>query len=522
MAIEIISGEQARESLQSNPSARWPSRQVGDRLYPLATPIAAPRFTIQPEDRVFCIGSCFAREIGEALTRLDFNVLSLFDDLPKSVYRKRRDVTMFNKYNVASIYNELYWAFHPETYCHDQVLIETSSGQLQDYQLTGAGYTDESVAVKRFREVFNQAFQQIKQADLVVLTLGLSEVWFDKQTGLYLNMAVSKALLKRYPDRFQLHVFDYEQTLSFLDDIYRLLDANLKPNFRVLITVSPIPLNATFRQQDVLLANAYSKAVLRSAVERFVSDKSNVNYFPSYEFVTLSNPTLVWREDDYRHVDRSFIDYIMSNVMMQFMTSTPELVEANALAKARSLYQCNFLAEATAVLAPLIQAKDIKPSRELRILWAAIRLRVHGKYKTLLLDGLIHLRKRAENTPLQLFFELINRFRKLSASTYVGYAEHWDGEYLTGWACCLRKIESIKVKVIVNKRVIMTVKADLPRDDVAAIRGSDHLRCGFRIPLSKEKVANHAVKIVFADNGLELGNSPLRLSDATVSQFGSG
>lgn len=521
MAIEIISGEQARDSLQHNQTARWPSRQVGDRLYPLTTPIAIPRFTIQPEDRVFCIGSCFAREIGEALARLDFNVLSLFDDLPKSAYRKRRDVTMFNKYNVASIYNELYWAFHPEFYCHEQVLIETSSGYLQDYQLTGAGYADEPAAMKHFREVFNHAFQQIKQADLVVLTLGLSEVWFDKQTGLYLNMAVSKTLLKRYPDRFQLHVFDYEQTLSFLDDIYRLLEANLKPNFRVLITVSPIPLNATFRQQDVLLANAYSKAVLRSAVERFVSDKSNVNYFPSYEFVTLSNPTLVWREDDYRHVDRSFIDYIMSNVMAQFMASTPALIEANALAKARTLYQGNFLAEATAVLAPFIQAKDIKPSRELRILWAAIRLRVHGKYKILLLDGLIHLRKRAENTPLQLFFELINRFRKLSTGN-VGYAEHWDGEYLTGWACCLRKNKSIKVKVIINKRVVISVKADLPRYDVAAVYGNDHLRCGFRIPLSKEQVAHHAVKIVFADNGLELGNSPLTPLEATVSQLASG
>lgn len=512
MAIEIISGKQARQTLEQNKTAYWPSRQMASRLYPLATPQANASFKIGHEETIFCIGSCFAREIGEALRRLDFKVLSTFQNLPQSVHRKKSDVSMFNKYNVSSIYNELYWAFNPQEYSHDKILIESSDNRLQDYQLTGSVYADEPQFAKQFREAFNLAFQAVKQADIIIITLGLSEVWFDCQTQLYLNAAPSKNLLKYYPERFELHVFDYEKTSQVLEDIYTLLKTHLNPSFRLLITVSPIPLHATFREQDVLVANAYSKAVLRAAVEKFVSNKDNVNYFPSYEFVTLSNPTLLWRSDDFRHVDRAVIDYIMGNVMAQFTIASPTLAQANALAKATALYQGDFLKEAKAVLEPFIKAKAKTPP-ELVLLWNAVRLGIHGKYKGLLLESVHYLRDKTAIKPVQLLGDFIRGYRKMAANNFISYVEQWDGEFLTGWASCLKKQSPISIKIIADNKVLMTVLADIPRADVAAIYGEQHLYCGFHIKLNSSELTTDTLHIEFVDIKRELRNSPIILTE---------
>ena len=81
---------------------------------------------------------------------------------------------------------------------------------------------------------------------------------------------------------------DYE-ILEELEAIHALLSAHCLPDFKMLATVSPVPLQATFRPEDVMTANAYSKAVQRAALEAFVLRHNNVDYFPSFETVTLTD-----------------------------------------------------------------------------------------------------------------------------------------------------------------------------------------------------------------------------------------
>lgn len=51
-----------------------------------------------------------------------------------------------------------------------------------------------------------------------------------------------------------------------------------------IFTVSPIPLNFTFTDNDIVVANKYSKSMLRASVEQFIDNK-NIFYFPSFEIV---------------------------------------------------------------------------------------------------------------------------------------------------------------------------------------------------------------------------------------------
>lgn len=505
MPIEIISAEETwNKNQKENKQRRWPSRETTERIYPIAEPKTQSSFKIEADEKIFCIGSCFAAELGRALHRLNYRVLSVFHNLPKSANRSSTDEGMFHKYNVATIYNELSWALNPQTpYSHEQVLIETTGQRLQDYQLAGRRYADEPEIAKQFRIAFNQAFKTVQEADVVILTLGLSEAWFDKKTQLYLNTAIPAQLIKRYPNRFEVHILNYEETLYYLNGIYQLLSSSLKPNFRLLITVSPLPLSFTFRDQDILVANAYSKAVLRAAVEEFLIGKNNVNYFPSYEFVTLSNPDTVWTADDLRHVDSVFVDYIMANVMQQF-TDAP--AQHSILAKAKALYHRNFLVEAKQVLRPLIKDKANTP-KEVWLLWTALQLGINSE-KSSLLKIIEHFKTYRHLNPTQQISRLIKRYRKGKNYSYMGYIDSWQDSCIKGWAVHRKQQKSIQVNVLVNGQLMTTITANQARADVVDVYGT-YLYCGFSITLSLNKTLQNKIQIVFADTGKELNGSPI-------------
>ena len=77
-----------------------------------------PKFSIFPSEQVFAIGSCFAREIEEALTGSGFKVPThcnqLFDhpllshpDSEKGATARLRQRSYLNRYNTMSMYEEL-------------------------------------------------------------------------------------------------------------------------------------------------------------------------------------------------------------------------------------------------------------------------------------------------------------------------------------------------------------------------------------------------------------------------------
>ena len=77
-------------------------------------------------------------------------------------------------------------------------------------------------------------------------------------------------------------------------------------------TVSPVPLNRTMTDQDILIANTYSKSTLRAVVGAIVDRHDNVFYVPSYERVMLSKDSSIWRPD-LRHVVDDFVGTIASS-----------------------------------------------------------------------------------------------------------------------------------------------------------------------------------------------------------------
>jgi GSCFA family protein len=163
----------------------------------------------------------------------------------------------------------------------------------------------------------------LEDADVLILTFGLSEVWYDTITGEPLWRAVPA----RYFDerRHDFRVLTVTETVAALEEIHRLRQRFL-PRLKIIFTVSPVRMRATFRGISAVTANSASKAILRAAVDEFLrahpADLGQTYfYFPSYELVTdvAREP---FRRDN-RHVYESVVDRTLA-LFTRFYTSLPD------------------------------------------------------------------------------------------------------------------------------------------------------------------------------------------------------
>jgi GSCFA family len=167
-------------------------------------------------------------------------------------------------------------------------------------------------AVQR-RDEIDAIYRELPKADIVIVTLGLIEAWYDSLTGSYLNRMPPTDRIREEPDRFSLHVMDVDEAYPLLDDAFRGL---AERGQQILLTVSPVPLTATFSEECAIVANSFSKAVLRVCAHRLANTISAVDYFPSYEMVMSSG--LARFSKDNVHVQDEFVREIVSTMLAHY------------------------------------------------------------------------------------------------------------------------------------------------------------------------------------------------------------
>jgi len=323
--IERMSAAEAMVRARGNELRRFPAPdRDGDRLYPLASPTANPSFQIGEDDTIYAIGSCFARNVEKALEEAGKRVLSREFQLGEVGESLGDAANFFNKYSIHSVTNEIRWALERDTFPGADIIYPMGKGRYCDPQLGMARLDFEMDQILEFRHRYLDAVADVARSDVIILTLGYVETWYDKKLDLYLNVIPPAPVIKAEPDRFEFRVLSYNDILDGLNELYDLLVKHREKPLKMLITVSPVPLLATFRDMDVLVANAYSKSVQRAALDEFLLGKEGVDYFPSYEFVTLSNPTIAWSRNDYRHVSPDVVKRIMSNVITRYIGGDAE------------------------------------------------------------------------------------------------------------------------------------------------------------------------------------------------------
>ncbi len=337
MALQSFDSGSAAKNFGENPHARWYKNGIDVRdvtgnfaVQRLAQPVFRPTvppspLRVDPRDEMFAIGSCFARGIELAMVQRGFAVPSYADEF--DAFEVANDqVTgrgFTNKYTTFAIENEIRWAIDPAAPFPVESLVDLPDGTTIDPHTNPTlKWVDRATTLER-RSIIADVYARLRRTRIVVMTLGLVETWFDEWAGCYLNMTPIAIMREMHPDRYRFEVTSFDQNAAALERAVSTLNAHGHPDVQMIVTVSPVPLMATFSDRDVVLANAYSKSLLRTVAEEAAAAHENVHYFPSYEIVTQSHRDLAWGEDG-RHVRDEVVADIMSLFVATFVAGTSD------------------------------------------------------------------------------------------------------------------------------------------------------------------------------------------------------
>lgn len=165
-------------------------------------------------------------------------------------------------------------------------------------------------SISEYEENFHEHLEACKQVFLkskvFIITVGMTEIWRLKSDG----SVFSRSPWNISPSLVERHVLSVDENIAELQKTYDILKT-FNPDIKLIVSVSPVPLHATFRANDlhIISANCEAKATLRCAVGEFCNRNKDAYYFPSYETVVhcTENP---WEEDQ-RHVSREAVAKVM-------------------------------------------------------------------------------------------------------------------------------------------------------------------------------------------------------------------
>jgi hypothetical protein len=317
------------------PSTNFWSTGVAQASPGSIDPMISAKFTIGPDDLVSTMGSCFAQHISRYLTRIGLQYfVTETDDGISAAEALRRNFGVFsarygNVYTVRQARQLFERAFG--------IVEETSDSWSKDGrvldpmrpQIEPDGFVS-TVEMETSREIHLAAVRRVfLESDVLVFTLGLTEAFMSNRDGLVYPVAPGVSGGTFSPSEHRFVNFSVTEVVEDLSTFVSLVQ-NKNPNIRILITVSPVPLIATFEPRHVLVSNAISKATLRVAAAQVADENFYVEYFPSYEIVVGSADGYAYFAPDLRQVEQRGVDHVMRIFQKHLVSSEsrPELVSS--------------------------------------------------------------------------------------------------------------------------------------------------------------------------------------------------
>jgi len=309
-----ISATKVLDYIFKNKFRKFPNKNDFRYIDGLLFPGIIPKFRIKPPCKVFTIGSCFARNIEEALadSNMDIDIPTMKIKVPKEEWPHRPN-GILNEYTPGTIAQRILNAVG-ELQFTEETIVKVGDLYKDLLLLGGIRPVTFERAIERRKQI-ELCYKELLSSDLLIITLGYIESWFDLQTGLFLNQMPEPSLIKKEPNRYEFRRLSLYETVKLLEDsILKLRNVNNKIN--IVLTVSPVPIQTTFvPNKDCIIANTYSKSVLRCAAEILSNKYEFVDYFPSFEIVITAG--LSAYQDDLVHVKdsvvRKIVNYFISN-----------------------------------------------------------------------------------------------------------------------------------------------------------------------------------------------------------------
>ncbi|PYE91445.1 GSCFA family protein [Rhizobium sp. PP-F2F-G38] len=295
------------------------------------------KWEIEPSWKIATAGSCFAQHISRQLKAKKLNVLDVEPaphGLPEALWKgfgydlySARYGNIYTVHQLLQLTKELSGAFEPDTY------IWMKNGRFFDafrpsIEPNGFESVRELVTMREYH--LNQVRKMFQSVDLFIFTLGLTETWVQKQTGLVFPTAPGTIAGSFDAAEFEFKNYGFAEILSAFEEFMRVLEG-LRPNIRlpkILLTVSPVPLTATASGKHVLSASSYSKSVLRAVAGSLSDIYDHIDYFPSYEIITNQSARGMFYETNLRGVRSEGVASVMKAFLSAHKFEMPQIEQS--------------------------------------------------------------------------------------------------------------------------------------------------------------------------------------------------
>ena len=228
---------------------------MNEEIFRTIVPLPEAPFRIGAAERVLCVGSCFADEMGRRFEE---------DHFP----------TLANPFGVM---------YNPASILHTIERLTTQNHSAKVSLSTGEG--------------LGEALPTGEGPGLGILTLGTNHVYVERATG-----EIVDNCQKRPQQLFEERCLSVDECAQYLQRSIQLL-REWNPAMKIILTVSPIRYRKYGYHESQL-----SKATLLMAVEKVIG--SGLLYFPSYEILLDELRDYRFYASDMLHPSGQAVDYI--------------------------------------------------------------------------------------------------------------------------------------------------------------------------------------------------------------------
>ena len=277
-------------------------------------PVVTPPFTIFRADRIATAGSCFAQHIARELQARAFNLIveepdpEDADDIPAWRAFSAAFGNIYTARQLLQLFERAYGVFHPQ----DEAWRRGDGRYVDPFRptISKAGFATPE-AVKGARTGHFAAVRTVfETCDVLIFTLGLTESWVSRQDGAVFPVPPG---VEAQPDGG-----DYDFRNARVDEVaadlrrFRQRLRLVNPGARIILTVSPVPLIATYVPRHVLVSTIASKSILRAAADEVCGDDPDIAYFPSYKIITGPQSRGAYFGEDLRTITAEGVAQVMS------------------------------------------------------------------------------------------------------------------------------------------------------------------------------------------------------------------
>ena len=258
------------------------------------------------------IGSCFAREIKRRLIQRGYNYVAEETQHPAAIHASAAWERVYNTFCLRQIFEYTFENWQPDL----RWWISPQSQNVQDPYRRSIMYDNIKEAEADFVQHRIYSRRALQRAAVLILTLGLTEIWQDRVDGSVISLPSGPYVNEGgNMSRYEFKVSRYAENLKNLERIHDIM-AQHNPDCQLLVTISPVSLWATFRKDlDVISASCNSKSTLRAAADEFMLRHDNVHYFPAFEMATIYQPlsgrTYFADGRENHHVNKNTVKFIM-------------------------------------------------------------------------------------------------------------------------------------------------------------------------------------------------------------------